>query len=266
MEERIYTSVQIDALKRDIEEKCKSSNVKYPICISSDDGKGEAVASILPNLEKVGDAKKFEYDTPGLVFKGAIQKYKFIVPSTGETGYIELPVDEGMDVKALYTMGASIIEYAEAYRKLINMTTSIHASVVRTGMLNSGVVLADMIAGVPGISTVVEKVIKATLDKSLPVSVVNEYLKRHESVRVVTEMKDKYMAANNKQYAEACRLIAKKISDAPAIKGAAFESNGINPSVVHEAPMSVLETTSIKPINNNQAKYMSILGLSNEQN
>ena len=255
--ERVFTPTEVNKLREDIETVGRKSKASYPVVISEADGKtGRPVVSAYKLNEISSREIKYHFGEgtkEEFIFRGILSTYEYFDPNVREMKKVIYPKMPKMDLIDLYNFTAEFLEFADAQRRLITMNTMTSEIIVNTGLPSVGVVLADKLLGEPGISSTVEMLLRENYIRMGISSVnVNTYLKEHENGRAVTELKDKYITSALGNFSFACREIAKVLKSKPVqTQSVNLGSNGINPSVVADANISVSAVTNMSKFNNN---------------
>lgn len=236
----------LNKFQKEMEKTVRESKLVYPVVITT--GKDGAITPSLVNLnEDERKVVKYEIEKGDFKLNLTLKTYNYI-DGKGEQKSIQLPDLESLTTEDVYALGAKLFKFTEAYRQLINIFTMTAGEVAgAVGPTSAGLMMADRLLGLPGVSSPVENVLRNVWQKSGSPQTLNEYIQQYASTKEMTEAKDKFINASLIQYAEACNDIAKNIRKAgPVLAETQIQSTGVQPTIVNEAGPQVSEISALK--------------------
>lgn len=264
MEERNFTPSALNAFQKDAADKAKNTKWGYPCVIIPTDGKGSGPCVSMLGLKEVGNPVTYDFDLQDskryLTFKGQTQVYEFTVPETGEVKKIKIPLMPNLPLPELLKTAAGIFTFTEALRKFINMSVMTRREIINLGIQSSGIILGDKLLGIPGINMFVEENLRKIYDSEKNTVSINTFLSEHENAKVVTELKDKTVAAVLEQASQACEKIAEGLEK--SVGGVSVLNIGSTqtvPTVVAEPNINVAPISSINEKNNSKATIIETI-------
>lgn len=264
MEERNFTPSALNAFQKDAADKAKNTKWAYPCAIIPTDGKGSGPCVSMLRLTEVGNPVTYNYDLHDsaryLTFKGQTQVYEFVVPETGEVKKIKIPLMPNVALPELLKTAAGLFTFTEALRKFINMSVMTRHEIVNLGIQSSGIILGDKLLGIPGINMFVEENLRKIYDSEKNTVSINTFLSEHENAKVVTELKDKTVAAVLEQASQACEKIAEGLEKSVGTVAVLnIGSTQTVPTVVAEPNINVAPISSINEKNNAKATIIETI-------
>ena len=256
-----FSSTEFNRLQQEMERVARETKWEYPVAITQ--GENQEFIPTLLDLREVGKPEVFEHGNvkrdnegklvsthadgklPQCYFRGEIRTYEFI-NRAGEVKRFKLPVMEGMSLSEMYKLAADIIQFAEVLRKFVNISTMTTKAVINACPNDVGLVLADKLLGLPGLTNSTEQILRSAWAKSGSTQNFNNFLKNHEQGKLMVELKDKFISNAAEQYAEACRGIASNLdnvaNNTPAVS---IATTNVPATVLNESPAAVREVSSI---------------------